>query len=226
LARTLGFTNNSKKATAKLLAALKSPGSSIRRVGLGRVNDRYYLFNCGLGFDAAVVEMVEARGSLKRKLGQPLFVYATVATFARRYDRKHPHFDLSLRGGPDGERQIKDAYFALCLKSNPYTFLGAIPLNVSPEAGLTKGISVTAFQKLGLGTILGVNTAAMTGRGGPRLGQRHHIAYASDVASLTVRGHHPFKYQMDGEYLGEADTLELSFQPDMLNLVFPETGGR
>ena len=220
-ARTLGYGNKAAKAADRLLGALGAPGHSVRRVGLGRVDDRYYLFNCGLGFDATVVELVEQHGSLKRKLGHPLFVYATVATFARRFDRKHPHFDLDLHGGPGGDRSVKDVYFALCLKSNPYTYLGAIPLNVSPEAGLTRGISVTAFQKLGLFTLLGVNVAAMTGRGGTRLARRSHLAYATDVASITVRGHHPFKYQMDGEFLGQADNLELSFQPDLLDLVVP-----
>ena len=37
------------------------PRVSIRRVGLGSVNGRYFLFHVGMGFDAAVVEQVERR---------------------------------------------------------------------------------------------------------------------------------------------------------------------
>src|SRR3984957_20160151 len=78
-ARTLGFTNDPANATGELLVALRSPAESIRRVGLGMANGRYFLFHTGMGFDAAVVEQVERRGSLKRYAGHPLFVYATLA---------------------------------------------------------------------------------------------------------------------------------------------------
>ncbi|HEX3426464.1 MAG TPA: diacylglycerol kinase family protein [Acidimicrobiales bacterium] len=220
-ARTIGYGNNPVKAAAKLLAALRRPGNSLQRVGLGQVNGRYYLFNAGLGFDAAVVEMVEQHAALKRRLGHPLYVYATVSTFTRHYDRKHPHFDLVVSGGPDGPREIKDVYFAICLKSNPYTYLGRIPLNVAPEAGLNTGITVVAFQKLGLTTILGVNMAAMTGRGGPRLAKRRHIAYQSNVSSIQARAHGTFKCQMDGEFLGDQATADVSFHPNVLSLVVP-----
>lgn len=220
-ARTIGYGNKPVQATAKLLAALRQPATSIKRVGLGRVNDRYYLFNAGLGFDAAVVEMVEQHASLKRRLGHPLYVYATVSIFTRHYDRKHPHFDLVVTGGPEGTHEIKDLYFAICLKSNPYTYLGRIPLNVAPEAGLNTGITLVAFQKLSLTTILGVNMAAMTGRGGPRLANRRNIAYQSGVTSIHARAHGTFKCQMDGEFLGDLATAEVSFHPNVLSVVVP-----
>src|ERR671919_807756 len=50
-------------------------GGSRGRIGLGSVNGRYFLFNVGVGFDAAVVAQVEKRGALKRYAGHPLFVY-------------------------------------------------------------------------------------------------------------------------------------------------------
>ncbi len=93
-ARTIGFTNDPVEAAAELLLALRVPQRSIRRIGLGSANDRYFLFHAGMGFDAAVVEQVERRGSLKRFAGHPLFLYATVDTWLRHYDRSKPHFDI------------------------------------------------------------------------------------------------------------------------------------
>lgn len=220
-ARTLGFTNNPVPAAGELLLALREPQRTrcIRRIGLGNANGRYFLFHVGLGFDAAVVQQVERRGSLKRFAGHPLFLYAAVATWMRHYDRGRPHFDILLDGQPNGA--IPDVYFAICLKTNPYTFLGNVPIHVAPGAGLDSGFTVLAFQTLSLATVFGVLTAAMTGRGGPRLGKRKKVVYASDLLSLRVVGHLPFPYQLDGDYLGEVEELAIRYEPDRLNLVIP-----
>src|SRR5580704_13734828 len=145
-ARTIGFTNNPAAAARELLAALQDPAKSIRRIGLGSANGRYFLFHAGLGFDAAVVEQVERRGSLKRFAGHPLFLYATMATWLSHYDRKRPHFDMVLgpeagAAGAGAGREIAGVYLALCIKTNPYTFLGNRALDVAPEAGLETGFT-------------------------------------------------------------------------------------
>src|SRR5918996_828195 len=83
-ARTIGLPNDPIEATGGLLDALAR--RSIRRVGLGSVNGRYFLFHTGVGFDAAVVEQVERRAGLKRRIGQAVFVYAAFATWFRHFD--------------------------------------------------------------------------------------------------------------------------------------------
>ena len=91
-ARTIGLPNDPIEATGVLLEALAR--RSIRRVGLGSVNGRYFLFHTGVGFDAAVVEQVERRSGLKRYAGHPLFVYAGFDTWIRHFDRSRPRFAL------------------------------------------------------------------------------------------------------------------------------------
>jgi diacylglycerol kinase family enzyme len=215
-ARTIGFTNDPVEAATELLAALRQPHRSIRRIGLGSANGRYFLFHAGMGFDAAVVEQVERLGSLKRFAGHPLFLYATVDTWLRHYDRTKPHFDIVA-----GTQEIPGVYFAICIKTNPYTFLGNRPLNVAPEAGLDSGLTIVALQTLSLPTVARVIAATMTGRGGPHLAKYEGLAYASDLTTLDVRGRGPFPYQLDGDYLGEVEQLELRYQPDLLSLVVP-----
>ena len=63
-ARTIGMANNPIEATSELLSALEAV--STRRIGLGTVNGRYFLFHVGMGLDAEVVRLVERRGQLKR----------------------------------------------------------------------------------------------------------------------------------------------------------------
>lgn len=38
---------------------------------------------------------------------------------------------------------------------------------------------------------------------------------------MRVRGHGPFPYQVDGDYLGEVEELVFRHHPDVLELVVP-----
>ena len=218
-ARTIGFTNDPARAAGELRAALRDPAQCFRRIGLGCANGRYYLFHCGMGFDAAVVRQVERRGSLKRFAGHPLFVYAALATWFRHYDRNRPHFDLVL--GSDTSRAVDGVYLALALKTNPYTFLGEFPIKVAPDAGLDSAFTIVAFQTLSFPVVMGVLGAAMAGRGGARVAKDGKVAYLSDVTELSIVGHGPLPFQLDGDFLGEIDHLDLCYQPDLLSLVVP-----
>ncbi|HVF75731.1 MAG TPA: diacylglycerol kinase family protein [Acidimicrobiales bacterium] len=211
-ARTIGMTNDAVEATGELLAAMAS--GSRRRIGLGSVNGRYFLFHVGLGFDAAVVEQVEKRGSLKRYAGHPLFVYAAFATWFRHFDRSRPRF--SIEG--DGVR-IDDGYFAIVQETNPYTFLGNLPINTAPAAGFDSALSLVAFRTLRINTLVGGAASAL--RSGRYLRRSSKIALHDGLDSLTVRGHGPFPYQVDGDYLGELDEVELRHHPACLDLFVP-----
>src|SRR5207302_6800032 len=116
-ARTLGIAQDPVEATGELLSALAR--GSLRRIGLGSVNGRYFLFHVGVGFDAAVVSQVERRADLKRYAGHPLFVWAAFATWFRHYDRSRPRF--SVRYEP-GNEVLDDGYLTIVQNSNPYTY--------------------------------------------------------------------------------------------------------
>ncbi|NBP74399.1 MAG: hypothetical protein EBU57_14885 [Alphaproteobacteria bacterium] len=58
-ARTIGLPNDPVAAVELLVAALRDPSRSIRPIGLGRVDGRFFCFHTGVGYDAAVVRTVE-----------------------------------------------------------------------------------------------------------------------------------------------------------------------
>ena len=97
-ARTIGLPNDPIEATGHLLEALEA--GSIRRIGLGVLNGRYFLFHVGFGYDAAVVEQVERRVSIKRWAGHPLFIYAAIATWTKHFDHRHPASGSSTTTAP------------------------------------------------------------------------------------------------------------------------------
>lgn len=212
-ARTVGFTNDPLEATGELLGALAR--RSLRPVNLGSVNGRYFLFNAGFGFDAAVVARVDRRSALKRYAGHPLFVWAAMATWVRDYDRSQPRMTVAI----PGRKAVDDGYFTLCLNSDPYTFLRDRPLRVAPGTGLDTPLAVVTFRSLRLSTLLPV--LADAAGGGRHLDRHRHLDRAGGVTSVAITGHGPLPYQADGEYLGEAERFEVRSEPAALRLILP-----
>ncbi len=214
-ARTLGLPDDAVEATGVLLDTVERdvPHS----VGLGSVNGRYFLFHAGLGFDAAVVAEVEKRGQLKRYASHPLFVYAAVDTWLRHYDRRKPAFSVRHADGT----VVPDGKFAICLNTNPYTYLGSRPLDLAPEATLDRGLVLITLRTLRLSKVGPLVLGAL--RGTAVLRTSKSVDYRTDLKSFTVEGHRPFPYQVDGDYLGQVTRLEFRHEADALLLVVPDT---
>lgn len=215
-ARTLGLSDDPVEATAALLEALAA--GSITRIGLGEANGRFFLFHCGIGFDAAVVEQVEKRGSLKRYAGHPLFMYSAVDTWLRHYDRSTAAFTVKHASEANGVTDI-EAAFALFLNTNPYTYLGTRPFDVAPDATLERPLTVITVPHLKLIPLTRIATAAL--RDGTTLRANKAVDYRPDVSEVTVTGHRPFPYQLDGDYLGDVEELQIRHAPAILDLVMP-----
>ena len=212
-ARTIGLPNDPIEATGALLDGLAR--GRVRRVGLGSVNGRYFLFHTGLGFDAAVVAQVERRASLKRYAGHPLFVWAGFTTWFRHYDRSRPRLAVHHADGT----VVDDAYLAICCNTNPYTYLGNRPLNLAPEATLDRGLAVVAIRTMRFTRMLGL-IASLLGSG-DRIRTSRWVDYRTDVASFEVTGHGPFPYQVDGDHLGDTTHLRIRHVPEVLDVVLP-----
>jgi diacylglycerol kinase family enzyme len=212
-ARTIGLTNDPIEATGELLDALAR--RNIHRVGLGSVNGRYFLFHVGMGFDAAVVAQVERRAGLKRYAGHPLFVYAGFDTWIRHYDRTRPRFAIHHEDGT----VVDDGYLAICLNTNPYTYLGNRPLSLATEATLDRGLALVTLRTLAFAkTMRIIGSALGTGR---YLRTSRWTDHRTDLQRVTVEGYGPFPYQVDGDHLGDVERLEIRHEPDVLDLVMP-----
>ncbi|HET9729267.1 MAG TPA: diacylglycerol kinase family protein, partial [Acidimicrobiia bacterium] len=136
-ARTLGYPNEAVAATSVVLGSLTR--GSIKRIGVGTANRRPFLFNTGIGFDAAVVRRVERYGEFKRYVSHPLHVVAATEAFFRG-EGTRTHVTLELDTG----ETIEDVRFAIVAKTDPYTFLGSLALRVVPGAGLERPLALTA----------------------------------------------------------------------------------
>lgn len=214
-ARTIGLPNDAVTAADELVRSLREPSASIRRIGLGKADDRYFLFHLGLGFDAALVAQVDRHAPLKRWAGHPLFAWAGVSAWFRHYDHRRPRFAVRY---PD-DCSIEDAVFAIVANTNPYTFVGNRPFDIAPLATLDRPLSTVTVRDLRLGRILQLATAAL--RSAEHLAKVKGVTIRADVTQCTIVGHGPFPVQMDGEALGEMSQVEVRYASDVLALVTP-----
>ena len=215
------MTNDPIEATGELLAALGNGLGGIQRIGLGRANDRRFLFHVGVGFDAAVVSQVEKRSAVKKYLGHAFFAYCALRTWGFGYDRRHPHFRAVLETQDGGTVEVEDGYFAILLNSSPYTYVGERPFNLSPGTDLTTPLTAVVLRSLGAPTILGMAAGAL--RTGPEDPPPRHrkVTQVPGVVAATITARHTVPYQMDGEPLGDAAELRFVWEPDSLRLVMP-----
>lgn len=213
-ARTIGMAPKALRAATQLQAAL-ARSDSVRTFELGTVNGRHFLFHLGVGYDAEVVAQVERRSSLKRTVGQAIFVYASFSTYFSHFDRKHPSFALDF---PDGA-SVEDGYFTICLNTNPYTYLGRRPLSVTPDTGPERGLVTVTTRRLNVRTLLTLFGSAL-GKG-EVLRRNRYVDYRTDLKSLVVRGHQPFPHQVDGDFLGRTEELHVSHGDASIHLVVP-----
>jgi len=219
-ARTIGMAPKVTRAAPQLHTALARV-DTMRTFGLGTVNapdstkGRHFLFHLGIGYDAEVVAQVERRSSLKRKIGQAIFVYASFSTYFKHYDHRRPSFALDF---PDGT-SVEDGFFTICLNTDPYTYLGRRPLSVTPDTGSGRGLVTVTTRKLKVRTLLTLFGSAM-GQG-EMLRRSKDIDYHTDLSSITVRGHKPFPHQVDGDYLGDVEELKVTHGESSIRLIVP-----
>lgn len=216
-ARTIGLPNDPIEATSDLLDALGR--GSIRPIGLGNVNGRYFLFHTGVGFDAAIVDRVEKRSGLKRYAGHALFIYAGLETTVAHYDRATPHFSVHY---PDGH-VVESGYMTVVLNTNPYTYLGNRPFNLAPDAGFDRGLAVVTVTTMKVLPFLSIAASALGS--GERLRKSKHVDHRTDVEAVELLvnpdgGGMP--YQVDGDHLGSVEKLQFRHEPDALRLVLPQ----
>lgn len=211
-ARTLGTADDPLEATDQVMDAVER--GAIGRIGLPTCNGRYFLFHAGLGFDAAVVEQVEKRSSLKRYAGHPLFIWAGFSTWIRHYDRSRPRMSFDYGDGTS----VDDIYLGIVLNTDPYTYLGSRPLSIDPAATIDSPLSTLGVKSMSFTPMM--KLVANLVRGNP-ITEEQIVEHRSGVFDLTVEGHGPFPYQVDGDHLGDTEKLSFTWRPDVLSLVLP-----
>jgi diacylglycerol kinase family enzyme len=171
-----------------------------RRVDLGEVNERKFLFSAGVGLDASVVERVEAHPRLKARFGEWYYTVTALRTFNRRYLFNPPRLEASL----DSERVA--GVSLIVQNAAPYTFFGNIPVHMGEGAALDSGdLAGVVLERASPIDIPTIIWRALSKHA--RFGRHRQVHPFTGLGRLHVRSldDRPLPLQVDGDYIGEAD---------------------
>jgi diacylglycerol kinase family enzyme len=208
--RTLGIPTDVVDATERLLQM--ADRFEPRRIDVGRVNGRGFVFTAGAGLDASVVERVNSRPRLKARLGQYYFTWAAVRTFARDYLVAPPRVAVRVAD------QVIEGVTAIVQNSDPYTYFGRRPIRICEGAALDNGtLSVTVLRNatpMELPTLIPRVFSARAA-----VVQRHRqVAGVEGVRELRIVAldEGTFPLQVDGDYVGECQEAHLAVEAGAL----------
>jgi len=204
--RMLGIPNDVVDATEHLL--LMADDWRPRRVDLGSVNGRKFLFSAGTGLDASVVERVDAHPHLKARFGEWYYTLTGVGTFNRRYLVHPPRLEAHV-----GEETVAGVT-VIVQNSMPYTYFGSRPVDMAEGATLTSGdLAAVVLDRAWL-----TDVPTIIGRAFSRhlkVSHHRHVHPFAGVHGLRVRSldDRLLPLQVDGDYLGEVDEAEFGVTP-------------
>ncbi|MGY1604299.1 diacylglycerol/lipid kinase family protein [Geodermatophilus sp. SYSU D00815] len=242
-ARALGLPRRPIEATAQILEALRAGRS--RLVSLGTVSatgtsaapvtqhdeasapavaaadaaadpgwaaPRWFVFAAGFGFDADVIARVEAQRARGRRSTGALYVREATGAFLLGTERRRPAMTLRV----DGEPPVDGLFLCLFSNVSPWTYLGARPVNPSPEASFDTGLDVFAMGRTGPLRMLHTLRQVMARRPDAR-GRGVHRWH--DLPEVEVSASRPQGWQVDGDHLGTATGLRVRTVPAALRVI-------
>jgi diacylglycerol kinase family enzyme len=216
-ARALGLPATPGRAAGRIRELLAA-GSS-RVIGLAMAGDRYFTFSAGLGFDAEVVHEVEELRAKGRRESQGLYVRTIVRRLYSGTDRRTPALTLDGLGlGGPADR----LFMAIVTNSAPWTYFRGRPLLPGPVPDFSSGLDVLALSRLKMSTILGAIGQMMCRSELSRPLRGRHVHTEHGLDSFTIRCIRPTALHVDGEYLGEIESVKFQFVPHALRVVAPE----
>jgi diacylglycerol kinase family enzyme len=194
--RVLGVPDEIVDATEHLLRL--ADDWQPRRVDLGLVNDRHFVFSAGLGLDASVVERVDAHPYRKAKFGEWYFTWAALDIFTRRYLLNPPQMDVSWDGV-----DVRGVTL-IVQNAHPYTYFNRRPIEIAEGAELDSGTLAGAVLRraspIDMPTVI---FRALAQRA--RIVNHRRVTGFSGLKEVVARsaGDTPIPLQVDGDYIGD-----------------------
>jgi diacylglycerol kinase family enzyme len=206
-ARSLGVPTDAMAAVNSLHSHV---ASAPRSVTLGRMNDRYFTFSAGCGFDAEAAELVERDYPKKRRFGEIFFYWSAFRVLTGSYRHRTPGMTLEGSFG-----QIPVAMAVAC-NTGPYAYLGNRSINLAPDVRLDGGLDVFALRQM---RIEAFPVYAWRCLVSGDLVHHDDAFYANDLDGFTLTSEKPFHRHVDGEPLGQETEAHFRIEPDILKVL-------
>ena len=210
--RMLGIPTDVVDATEHLLQL--SDELRPRRVDLGRVNGRHFVFSSGVGLDAEATDWVDSRPWLKSRSGDLAFTIAAVQSFVRNYRAKPP--SMAVEVGGDRVEGVS----AMVQNSDPFTYFGSRPLRVCEDIAFDNGsLSVVMMKRATTLDAPGVLRQLFSRNGRLAYHRRARSFTRVERARIVSLSGRPLPIEVDGDYIGTADEYVYEAVPGALLFV-------
>jgi len=210
--RMLGIPTDVVDATEHLLQL--SDELRPRRVDLGRVNGRHFVFSSGVGLDAEATDWVDSRPWLKSRSGDLAFTIAAVQSFVRNYRAKPP--SMAVEVGGDRVEGVS----AMVQNSDPFTYFGSRPLRVCEDIAFDNGsLSVVMMKRATTLDAPGVLRQLFSRNGRLAYHRRARSFTRVERARIVSLSGRPLPIEVDGDYIGTADEFVYEAAPGALLFV-------
>jgi diacylglycerol kinase family enzyme len=209
-ARTLGLPADAGGAVQRILSAVAA--GTRRKIGLGLAGDRYFTFSAGLGLDAEVIADIERQRARGHRASVPAYLRTAVRKYYR-VDRRRPA--LTLR--TPGDQPVSGLFMGVVTNSSPWTYLGSHPVGLA-HADFSSGLDLFALRRMRTLTTLAA-LGQMMHSDNQELPSGKDIVSAAALTELTFDAARPTAFHIDGEYLGERETVAFRFVPDAMCVV-------
>lgn len=220
--RALGFASAPVDAT-ELLAQLLAQDKR-RTIRLGTWNKRWFAVNAGFGLDADVLARVDK--ARERGFSATPLRYLSVALKAYRRAQSHPpRINVTATDNKGRRLELDEAPLVLASNTNPWTFLGPMPVVTNPRNSFDKGLGIFGLSDMsGLGGLVGILHLF----GVDKRGLLHKISEArtvefddAQVVDLECPKQH--RFQADGESEGKLTKVRLHSVPAAIEVFAPES---
>ena len=205
-ARALGLPLDPFEAIRYLESALARPP---RLVHLGKMDERYFTFSAGCGFDAEAAERVERDVPNKRRFGELFFYWSAFRVLAGSHRHREPSITLS---GPFGVERVA---MAIASNTGPYAYLLNRPVAIAPDVRLEDGLDVFALRRM---RIEAFPVYAWRAAVSSDLVAHDDVVYRNDLDAFDLVGDRPFSRHVDGEPLAPRSSAHFEIARDALKV--------
>ncbi len=214
-ARQLGLPRRTLPATGLVAEAIRA--GSLRTIGLGVANGRLFTFSAGMGLEAEATRVVGEERYTRHDGRRPsdLKVVAAAVRVLRADGFALPErMTIEIAG-----RSIRCSYLAVA-NQHPYTYFGRLPVRTAPRAGFDSALDAVVVGRLRRRDLWRLPVYGLVWPGHARRNDRR-VAYLHDVDALDVVCDLPVPLQVDGEYLGLVERVELRYRPAAVDVFTP-----
>lgn len=220
-ARALGFPADPIAAAEGLAESLQL--HAVRTIALGTWGeDRWFAVNAGFGIDADVIEGVE-RVRHRGAAATPLRYLRVAVRAWQRIHASPPSIDAQGECGNGAEFSQRGLPLVVASNTNPWTFLGPMPVVTNPHNSFDKGIGLFCVEDIrGLGGVAAM--AHLIGFGHSKALTRwfdRRTITIDDVASVQLTCSDDQRFQVDGEYVDRFRSVHLGAKENALEVYAP-----